>query len=200
MVVQQTRDIAGRGNPHIYTIFGITRTTTRATDSLFLISTSCCSIHAPGHPGMAIRLLSLRLRMFPTLHVFAQEKAGGWGGGGRERLGTEYCTGLSKRVGEEQDRFYSALSAIPKHLSAQPRGDVVGVKSTLPVPQKKARHREELLLSWLMVSCLCCFWDSGPTRCFRHRTGHFTTVSASFIALGSSSFLWKSWRGQTLAA
>lgn len=84
--------------------------------------------------------------------------------------------------------------------SAELRDDVVQVKRTLPVPQKKARHREELLLSWLMVSCLCCFGDSDSTGSFRPTTGHFTLISASFIALCSSSLLGKSWSRQTLAA
>lgn len=87
----------------------------------------------------------------------------------------------------------------PQSTSAEPRGDVLEVKRTLPVAQKKARHKEELLFSWLTVSCLCCSWDCDPTGSFRHTTGHFTLMSVSFIALCSSVLLGKSWSRQTLA-
>lgn len=130
--------IPRRGDPHTRTTCRITRTTLRSTASPLLVSISCCGVQALGHPGTAIRLLSLRLQ-FPALHMFAQEKAGGWGGGGRERLGTEHCTSLSKRQDEGQDRFCRAPSATPTHLSAELWGDVVGVKSRL-LEESEARR------------------------------------------------------------
>lgn len=73
-------------------------------------------------------------------YVFAQEKAGGWGGGGRERLATDYCTALSKGRDEGQDGFCNAFSATAKHLSAELRGDVTEVKNRQP-KENKTRGR-----------------------------------------------------------
>lgn len=126
-----------------------------------------------------------------AIHTFAQEKAGGWGGAGKKKLGRELVKGRPGVTVPFQP---------PQGTSAEPRDDVVQVKRTWPVPQKKAKHKGELLLSWLMVSCLCCFWDSHPIGSFRQATDHFTLISASFVALCSSMLLGKSWSRLTLAA
>lgn len=174
-IVQQTRDRARRGDPRAQTTCRITRTTVRSTASPLLIIISCCGRHAPGHPGAAIRLLSLRLQ-FPALHMFAQGKAGGWGGGGRERPGTEHCTSLSKRPRWRAGQVFQCSFSHPKALVSR----AVGWCS---------RGKEQVAgrkwgMKWSSSFPAPCFLAKASEKVAPHNaSGHFTPISACTNAL-----------------
>lgn len=149
-----TRDTARRGNPMYTPLAGSQGQLPYSL--LHQLEWHICS-RSPrnGHTTPATQIT--------TLHIFAQEKAGDWGGAGRKKLGRVLHSSSNEswwRAGQ----MSQCLSASPKHLSRTERwctGDI-------SVPQKNAGHREELLLFWLVVSCSHCFWDSEPRRSFRH--------------------------------